>query len=836
MFRTRSIVNASFFLLLIAGGLYAVVYGGRVLKDQARKTWLDRANQEATRITETGLSWLTHFNAQQRGVATLFYGSQRVTEDELFDALDIVQATEGSIPLASLAFVEAAADDERFTVSLSTEFEGFLEPGTDLAVVPAARAAIAGALEMPDQVIMGPAFHDAEGRPLTLLALAAPNGDMDGAVVTLIDLTALFDGLQRLYIPLGLHLRLVEEDDRQIGAQLRLTIIGPDEAPPETVRTFSIVTNSGQAHWEFFWDVLPTYLDGPDTQLAELVQLSGLTLILFAFGLIGFLYTQNLKVNRRVQERTAELEEARIEAERARESSDIARKEAEEVRKIAEDSREVAESANRSKSAFLANMSLEIRTPMNAILGFTEILGGLLTDPRQKGYLDSIQTSGKSLLSLINDILDLSKVEAGKLELEYRPTDVPAAFADMEQIFAHRIATKKLNFQLDISPDLPRILLLDETRLRQILINLLGNAVKFTDSGGVKLSAAHIQSDSEHIDLSFAIEDTGIGIPASQQQRIFRTFEQQEGQSINQYGGTGLGLAITRRLIEMMNGDISVESEAGKGSTFRVTLHNGAIAPPESQPLQQEAAIDIEELLFAPATILVADDVALNRDLVKGFLTDCGLTLLEAENGREAIDITRTQRPDLVLMDIKMPVLDGYAATRQLKADRELQKIPVVALTASAMKETEEELSQTCDGFLRKPVTKAELIHELARFLERIEAIETEDSGPEPATEAAFAPDAAIRERLPELIQQLEGERDVWEEISNTLTINDIDNFSARVKDMGTEFGYLPISSWGEKLQNQVALFDMTALPETLQQFPALIEEIQSFERESITP
>ena len=444
MFRTRS-----------AGGFYAVVYGGRVLKDQAQKTWLDRANQEAARITETSLSWLTHFNAQLRGVATLFYGSQRVTEDELLDALDIVEATEGSIPLTSLAFVEAAAENGQFTVSLSTEFEGFLEPGADLAVIPAARVAIAGALEMPDQAIIGPAYPDAEGRPLTLLALAAPNGDVDGAVVTLIELEALFDGLQRLYVPPGLHLRLVEEDDRQIGEQVRLTIIGPDEAPPETVRTFSIITNSSQAHWEFFWDVLPTYLDGPDTQLAELVQLSGLTLILFAFGLIGFLYTQNLKVNRRVQERTAELEESRSEAERARESSDRARREAEIAREVAEVSREAAESANRSKSAFLANMSHEIRTPMNAILGFTEILGGLLADPRQKGYLDSIQTSGKSLLALINDILDLSKVEAGKLELEYRPTDVPATFADMEQIFAHRMAEKNLDFQLDISPAPP---------------------------------------------------------------------------------------------------------------------------------------------------------------------------------------------------------------------------------------------------------------------------------------------------------------------------------------------------------------------------------------------
>ena len=207
--------------------------------------------------------------------------------------------------------------------------------------------------------------------------------------------------------------------------------------------------------------------------------------------------------------------------------------------------KEKADSANRAKSEFLANMSHEIRTPMNAVLGFSDILATKITDKQHKSYLNSIQTAGKSLLTLINDILDLSKIEAGRLDIQYEPVQPLVFFTELQQIFSQSMAEKHLKLIIELDENLPKALLLDETRLRQVLLNLIGNAIKFTDSGYVKLCADKIYTENDHVDLILAVEDSGIGIPADQQALIFESFKQQDGQSTRQYGGTGLGLAIT---------------------------------------------------------------------------------------------------------------------------------------------------------------------------------------------------------------------------------------------------------------------------------------------------
>ncbi|MDM8552300.1 response regulator [Desulfobacterales bacterium HSG2] len=380
--------------------------------------------------------------------------------------------------------------------------------------------------------------------------------------------------------------------------------------------------------------------------------------------------------------------------------------------------KEAAEAANRAKSEFLANMSHDIRTPMNAILGFTEILEGEIRDEQQKRHLSSIKSGGKSLLGLINDILDLSKIEAGKLKPEYSAVNLHTLLKDMEQIFSHKIFEKGLEFRIETEPDLPKMIITDETRLRQIFMNLMGNAVKFTDSGHVKLSVNHCCFDEKQsrADILFSVEDTGIGIPQDQQESVFSAFEQQKGQSHAKFGGTGLGLAITKHLTEMMGGEIRVASQVGKGSAFLVIFRDVDIVhAPESDEKEET---DIGSVIFEEAAVLLADDVELNRVLIKSYFSDHPeIRIIEAENGKTALELAERHRPDLILMDMKMPVMDGYEATRMIKADEVLRHIPVIALTADAIKENVTKIMDICDDYTAKPVSKAELISVLTKFL-----------------------------------------------------------------------------------------------------------------------
>jgi len=300
--------------------------------------------------------------------------------------------------------------------------------------------------------------------------------------------------------------------------------------------------------------------------------------------------------------------------------------------------KEEAERANRAKSDFLANMSHEIRTPMNAILGFCEILQNLVTGEKQKRYLQSIRSSGKALLTLINDILDLSKVEAGKMRIELKVINPWRIFSEIEQIFSKAVNDKHLEFKLDIDEKLPSSVIMDEVRLRQILLNLVGNAVKFTDHGHVRLSVSPVfKNDSDrHFNLIMSVEDTGIGIPLEEKDLIFGSFEQRKGQSSVKYGGTGLGLSITKRLVEMLNGKINVESEIGKGSIFTVEFNNiemSATVEPGGEQ-DEKTTFPVE---FKHATILNVDDIPLNRHLISGFLENFkNLKIIEAADGTEA--------------------------------------------------------------------------------------------------------------------------------------------------------------------------------------------------------
>ena len=502
------------------------------------------------------------------------------------------------------------------------------------------------------------------------------------------------------------------------------------------------------------------------------------------------------------------------------------------------ESKSAAERANAAKSEFLANMSHEIRTPMNAILGFSELLRAQMAASKDRNYLDAISSSGRTLLALINDILDLSKIEAGKMDLQYEPVSVARVVEELERLFSIKAGEKGLQLLTEIDPGLPRGLMLDEVRLRQLLFNVVGNAIKFTEKGHVKIrvraeyadAQAETEPDETRVNLVLEIEDTGIGIPKDQLDGIFGAFSQVAGQSTRKFGGTGLGLTITKRLTEMMGGVIAVESQQGHGSTFRFTFPNVAITELSGADAVETGG-DGDFTQFAPATILAADDVELNRALLSGYFEGTGHKVILATNGREAVELAEQHRPDVVLMDMRMPEMDGYEATRRIRETAGLQQTPVIAVTASSFRDEEARARKVCDGFIRKPFNRAELIAELKRFLRpatvsepqsRAAATpaETDVALPAPVSDAALARRPAI---IAKLRQELES---VWPRLSRTMDMAEIEEFTGRLHTLATEGEFPDLLACAARLARDVEAFDVDQLVRALQQFPAVCEPV----------
>jgi CheY-like chemotaxis protein len=520
---------------------------------------------------------------------------------------------------------------------------------------------------------------------------------------------------------------------------------------------------------------------------------------------------------------------------RSREKIERQGKELKEHARELEMQKAEAERANKAKSIFLANISHEIRTPLTSILGNAELLLPHILDEKKKEHIENIKASTRTLKEFIDNTLYMSKIEPQMIEYTPKPVNIYSILIDIRGNFSYPINRKNLKYLEDIGPDIPQFLELDRVRLKQVLINLLSNAIKNTDKGHIKLflrkEKNSTDKDKRSVDLKIEVEDTGCGISAEEQRRLTELFESPGDQNKQHYEGTGLGLPISKSIVQLMGGKISLKSQPGKGSTFSVLLKDVKIASSDSVAFNTED-FDYSTVEFGKRTILVVDDEEKTREIVAGYLEGTKLQVLEAENGEKALKLLERNKPDLVIMDLSLPGIDGVEVTKRIRKDQSLVDIPIFAFTASITYQDEiEKIRDLFDRYLLKPISKARLFFELALFLEEKKPVTERDEGIN-CVERILKFDLNFENPkvLFEVIDQLDSYWELWEIASRNNNFKKFKEFGQKVKEVGHKYSMTNLADFGRYIVSYVDNYNIQALKAIVESYPTLINKLKNLQ------